>query len=166
MSRRCVTAWPRHLRGFTLIELIVTAAIVAVLASVALPLAELTVKRSKETELRAALREIRGAIDAYKQAVDDGRIVKKADETGYPPTLDILVDGVTDARSASKARIHFLRRLPRDPQHHDATIPAAQTWGLRSYDSPHDEPHEGRDIYDVYSRSTGTAIDGSVYAHW
>ena len=153
-------------RGFTLIELIVTAAIVAVLASVALPLAELTVKRGKETELRAALREIRGAIDAYKQAVDDGRITRKADETGYPPNLDILVDGVVDARSAKKARLHFLRRLPRDPLHADKTLPAAQTWGLRSYDSPHDEPRAGRDVYDVFSMSPGTAIDGSAYAQW
>ncbi|MEY2689786.1 MAG: hypothetical protein RL375_3985 [Pseudomonadota bacterium] len=166
MTLRSAAVGPRRTRGFTLIELIVTAAIVAVLASVALPLAELTVKRGKETELRAALREIRGAIDAYKQAVDDGRIVRKADESGYPPSLDILVEGVVDARSAKKARIHFLRRLPRDPLHGDTTTPAAQTWGLRSYQSSHDDPREGRDVYDVYSLSGGIAIDGSLYRQW
>jgi general secretion pathway protein G len=153
-------------QGFTLIELLVTATIVAVLASVALPLAELSVKRGRENELRAALREIRGAIDAYKQASDDGRILRKADESGYPPNLEILVEGVEDARSPKKTRIHFLRRLPRDPLHADVQTPAAMTWGLRSYDSPHDAPREGRDVYDVHSMSSGTAIGGLPYRQW
>jgi general secretion pathway protein G len=157
----------RHTRsGFTLIELLVTAAIVAVLASAALPLAELSVKRSRENELRAALRDIRGAIDAYKQAVDEGRVLKKADETGYPHSLEILVEGVEDAHSAKKTRIRFLRRLPRDPLYPDPQTPAAQTWGRRSYDSPHDAPHEGRDVYDVYSLSGGTALGGLPYRDW
>lgn len=156
----------RAAQGFTLIELLVTATIVAVLASVALPLAELSVKRGRENELRAALREIRGAIDAYKQAADDGRILRKADESGYPPNLEILVEGVEDARSPKKTRIHFLRRLPRDPLHADPQTPAAMTWGLRSYDSPHDAPREGRDVYDVHSMSTGTAIGGLPYRQW
>ncbi len=157
---------PRAPHGFTLIELLVTATIVAVLASVALPLAELGVKRSRENELRAALREIRGAIDTYKQAVDEGRILKKADESGYPPNLEILVEGVEDARSPKKSRIHFLRRLPRDPLHPDPQTPAALTWGLRSYDSPHDAPREGRDVYDVHTLSTGQAINGLPYRQW
>ena len=156
----------RAAQGFTLIELLVTATIVAVLASVALPLAELSVKRGRENELRAALREIRGAIDAYKQATDDGRILKKADESGYPPNLETLVEGVEDARSPKKTRIHFLRRLPRDPLHADPQTPAAMTWGLRSYDSPHDAPREGRDVYDVHSMSGGTAIGGLPYRQW
>jgi len=153
-------------RGFTLIELLVTAAIVAVLAGVALPLAELTVKRSRENELRVALREIRNAIDAYKQAVDDGRIARKADESGYPPTLEVLVAGVEDQRSAKKTRIHFLRRIPREPMHADTSVDAAQTWGLRSYDSAPDDPREGRDVFDVYSRSERVGLNGIEYRQW
>ena len=152
--------------GFTLIELLVTATIVAMLASVALPLAELSVKRTRENELRAALREIRGALDAYKQAVDDGRVLKKAGDSGYPPDLERLVAGVEDARSAKKARIHFLRRLPRDPLHPDPKVAPAQTWGQRSYDSPHDAPREGRDVYDVYSLSEGIGLNGLPYRQW
>jgi general secretion pathway protein G len=153
-------------RGFTLIELLVAATIVAILAATALPLAELTVKRTKENELRAALREIRTAIDAYKQAVDEGRIIRKADESGYPPTLEVLAAGVEDARHAKKVRIHFLRRVPRDPMHRDPQTPAADTWGRRSYDSPYDAPREGRDVYDVYSLSTGSGINGIAYRSW
>jgi general secretion pathway protein G len=152
--------------GFTLIELVVTVAIVAVLASVALPLAELGVKRNRENELRAALREIRGAIDAYKQAADEGRMPKKADETGYPPNLEVLTEGIEDARSPKKAKLYFLRRLPRDPLHTDPQMPAAQTWGRRAYDSPHDAPHEGRDVYDVYSLSNADGMNGIPYRQW
>ncbi len=156
----------RGAAGFTLIELLVTLTIVAILASVALPLAELGVKRTRENELRAALREIRGAIDAYKQAVDDGRLLKKADESGYPPSLEALVDGVEDARSAKKTKIYFLRRLPRDPLFADAQTPAAQTWGKRSYDSPADAPQQGRDVYDVHSLSMAEAMNGIPYRQW
>lgn len=165
MKARAVGA-ARHSRGFTLIELLVTATIVAVLASVALPLAELNVKRNRENDLRAALRDIRNAIDAYKQAVDEGRIVKKADETGYPPSLEILVDGVVDARNPKRTRIVFLRRLPRDPLHEDPSVPAAETWALRSYDSPADAPSPGSDVYDISSRSEGTGLNGIPYAQW
>jgi general secretion pathway protein G len=153
-------------QGFTLIELLVTATIVAILASVALPLAELNVKRSHENDLRAALRDIRGAIDAYKQAVDEGRIEKKADATGYPPNLQVLVDGVPDAKSAKKNRIVFLRRLPRDPLNTDPALSADQTWGLRAYDSPADAPQPGRDVFDVYSLSPATGLNGIAYAQW
>ncbi len=152
--------------GFTLIELLVTATIVAIVASVALPLAELNVKRTRENELRAALREIRGAIDAYKQAVDEGRVMRKVDETGYPPSLEVLVEGVEDARSPKKLRIHFLRRLPRDPLHADVQTPAALTWGRRAYESAHDAPREGRDVYDVYSLSNTEGMNGIPYRQW
>jgi len=152
--------------GFTLVELLVTATIVAVLATVALPLAELGVKRSRENELRAALRELRGAIDAYKQAVDEGRVPKKADESGYPPNLEVLVDGIEDARSVKKTKIYFLRRLPRDPLHPDGKTPPADTWGKRSYDSPPDDPREGRDVYDVHSLAEGDGMNGVPYRRW
>ena len=156
----------RSRAGFTLIELLVTVAIVAILASVALPLAELGVKRTRENELRAALREIRGALDAYKQAGDEGRMLKKADETGYPPNLEVLVEGIEDARSPKKVKLYFLRRLPRDPLHTDPQTPAAQTWGRRAYDSPHGAPHEGRDVYDVYSLSNAEGMNGIPYREW
>lgn len=156
----------RRAAGFTLIELLVTATIVAILAAVALPLAELNVKRSRENELRAALREIRNGIDAYKQAVDEGRVARKADESGYPPSLEVLVEGVEDVRSPDRKRIRFLRRLPRDPLHPDPATADADTWGRRSYDSPHDSPRPGRDVYDVHSLSGGVGMNGIAYQRW
>jgi general secretion pathway protein G len=155
------------MRGFTLIELVITVAIVGLLATMALPLAELTVRRAKESELRSALRQIRTALDDYKKAVDEGRIVKRADESGYPPSLEILVEGVVDARDAEKRRrIHFLRRIPRDPLFEDGAAPAARTWGLRSYESPHDAPRAGRDVFDVYSLAPGAGLNGVPYREW
>ena len=156
----------RFQAGFTLVELMVTATIVAVLATVALPLAELTVKRKHENDLRAALRELRGAIDAYKQAVDEGRVLRPAAASGYPSSLELLVDGVEDARSPKKTKIYFLRRLPRDPLHPDPQVAPAQTWAKRSYDSPPDEPREGRDVYDVFSQSGADGMNGIPYRLW
>ena len=145
-------------RGFTLIELVVTVAIVAILASVALPLNEVIVQRAKEQDLRRALREIREGIDAYKQASDEGRIQKKIGESGYPRRLEDLVAGVEDQKSAKKDRIYFLRRLPQDP--------FGERWGIRAYASPPDNPSEGDDVFDVYSLSAATGINGRPYREW
>lgn len=152
--------------GFTVIEMVVTVAIIGLLASVALPLAELTVQRAREHELRRSLREIRTAIDDYKRATDQGRIAKAADGSGYPPSLDVLVEGVPDARDPGKRKIYFLRRLPRDPLHDVAQDRPADTWGQRSYDSPPDAPRAGKDVFDVHSRSAATGINGVPYRDW
>ena len=153
-------------RGFTLIELAVTVAIVGLLASVAVPIGELAVQRSKEHELRLALREIRKAIDAYKQAYDDGRMLKTVGDSGYPPSLRALVEGVADAKNTEKVKIYFLRRIPRDPLSAESDSPPEQTWGLRSYASEPDNPAEGNDVFDVYSKSTGVALNGLPYREW
>ena len=153
-------------RGFTIIEMVITVAIIGLLASVAMPLVELTVQRSKEQELRHALREIRGAIDEYKRAAEKGQVARAADATGYPPSLTVLVDGVVNATDPKKRRIYFLRRLPRDPFHDDADTPASDTWGLRSYESLPQSPSEGKDVFDVYSLSTATGINGVPYRGW
>ena len=147
-------------RGFTLIELVIAVAIVAVLATAALPLNELVVQRAKEQDLRRALREIRSGIDAYKQAVDEGRIVKKADESGYPKRLEDLVQGVEDQKSPRRDKIYFLRRLPPDPLTQDGK------WGLRAYASPPEDPREGDDVFDVFSTASGTGINGRPYREW
>jgi len=144
-------------RGFTFIELLIVVAILALLASVAMPLAEVTVQRNKEQDLRRSLREIREAIDAYKLAGDEGRIEKPADKSGYPPTLAVLAEGVADKKTGQV--VYFLRRVPRDPL-------GEAEWGLRSYKSPPGSPQPGDDVFDVYTRSSDTGLNGVPYKDW
>ncbi len=158
-------SWKRH-TGFTLIELVITVAIVGLLASAAYPLASMAIKREKETELRTALREIRSAIDAYKVAAEQGRVEIEADKSGYPADLKLLYQGVEDSTSPDKVKIYFMRRLPRDPFFPDGAAAAEDTWGLRSYASPPDSPQPGDDVYDVYSLSSDKALNGVPYRDW
>jgi general secretion pathway protein G len=152
--------------GFTLVELVVAVAIVGVLAMMAVPLMEATARRQKEADLRAALRQIRGAIDAYHQAVLDKKVAAPADASGYPPDLERLAQGVTDISSPEGRKLFFLRRLPRDPFSAEAGLTAGQTWGKRAYASPPDEPREGEDVYDVFSRSEKKGLNGVAYREW
>lgn len=156
-------------KGFTLIELIVTVTIVAVLASAVMPMLKMTVQRSKENELRANLRQIREAIDAYKKAADDGRIKKQIDASGYPPNLEVLVKGVVNEKDANKSVLKFLRRIPLDPMtpvENAETEDLPNNWGLRSYTSEAAKPVVGDDVYDVYSQSQQLGINGVPYAKW
>jgi general secretion pathway protein G len=161
--------------GFTLVEMLVVLAIVGVLAAAARPLLELQQQRAREFALRDALRQIRTAIDAYKQAADEKRLALKVGSSGWPPSLDALVDGVPLAEkaaseadaspSAQRQRLYLLRRLPRDP-FADPALPARDTWALRASDSPPDAPAPGRDVFDVASMSERRALDGSFYKDW
>jgi general secretion pathway protein G len=156
----------RRAAGFTFIELMMTLAIMGVLVMVAVPMAQVAVQRDKERELRSALLQIREALDAYKRASDQGRLVQKLGESGYPKTLDDLVDGVPDQRSPTKQNIYFLRALPRDPMVADASLKPAETWALRSYASPPDDPAEGEDVFDVHSKSGRQGLNGVPYKQW
>ncbi|MBP1634288.1 MAG: hypothetical protein H6Q10_862 [Acidobacteria bacterium] len=154
--------WRRD--GFTFIELLVVSAILIVLSSAVLPLARVTIQREREVELRRALRDLRTAIDHYKDAVDQGMIGSvdvKAGSEGYPPTLEILVEGVSVANDASGRKLRFLRRIPIDPMTKDTD------WGKRSYqDSPDSTTWGGQNVFDVYTKSGGTALDGTKYSDW
>lgn len=145
--------------------MLVVLTLMAILASAARPLLELSVQRGREHELRQALRTVRSALDAYKTAVELGAVAKGAEDSGYPPSLAVLVAGVRDAKAVDGKKIYFLRRLPRDP-FADAGLPPAETWGLRAADSPPDEPRPGRDVFDIYSRSERRALDGTKYRDW
>lgn len=152
--------------GFTFIELMMTLAIMGVLALISVPVAKYTLQREQEHDLRNALIEIRAAIDGYKRAAEQGRVEMQPGATGYPNSLDQLVDGVVDQRSPVRQKIYFLRRLPPDPFYSDKSVKAATTWGLRSYASPPDSPTEGRDVFDVYSRSIAIGLNGVRYSQW
>jgi general secretion pathway protein G len=153
--------------GFTLIEMLVTVTIVALLSTITFPMLELAERRSNERELRESLRQIRTALDSYKQAVDEGRILQEIKSSGYPPNLDVLVSGVADAKSPTRdQKIYFLRKLPRDPL---SSLPGAEngaTWGLRSYASPPGSPQPGADVFDVYSLSPAIGLNGVAYKDW
>ncbi|NQW05187.1 MAG: type II secretion system protein [Acidobacteria bacterium] len=158
-------AWYREAaRGFTFIELLVTTAVLMVLASAALPLARVTVQRQREVELRRELREMRGAIDKFKDMADT-QIIAPSEvpfgSEGYPATLQMLVDGVARNNDATGTKIKLLRRIPIDP------MTRVDKWGFRSYqDSPDSSAWGGQNVFDVYSKSEGTALDGSKYKDW
>jgi len=153
-------------RGFTLLEMAIALAILSILVVMAAPVIKLQAQRQKEAELRQSLRDIRGALDAYKKATEDGRIPKEADASGYPPSLEALTRGITNAKDVKGRAIYFLRRIPRDPMNPDLSVDAAQTWAKRSYASPPDAPSEGADVFDVYSKSDGVGINGTAYRDW
>lgn len=156
-----------RLRGFTLVELLVTVAILGLLAGLAIPSIEIVVKRNKEQELKSALREIRSAIDEYKKNVDSGLIESKVGDSGYPPNLEILYKGILDKTDPDKQKkIYLLRRLPRDPFFPDQSANPSDTWGKRSYESSYDKPAEGKDVFDVYSLSKDVGINGISYEQW
>lgn len=150
--------------GYSFVELLVVTTLILILASAAQPLVYVTVQRQKEVELRRALREIRDAIDQFKDAVDLGQIAASElgpNSMGYPPDLETLVNGVPAANDASGRRLRFLRRVPVDPMTGEAR------WGLRSYqDRPDATTWGGQNVYDVYSLSSGTALDGTRYSDW
>jgi len=146
-------------RGFTLAELVMVAALLTIMAGMVLPVAKYTVKRRKETELRLALRRMRNAIDEYKRLSDQGMIEVKLGTEGYPPDLEILVEGVSVVGQPVKRK--FLRRIPLDP------MTKTTEWGLRSYqDEADSDSWGGENVYDVYTTSEGTAIDGTKYKDW
>ena len=151
--------------GFTLIEVVITLALIGLLAAIAAPLTETVIRRGKEQQLKTALCQLRDAIDAYKRAWDAGYIEKSLNASGYPPSLEVLVDGVRDVRSAKGAKFYFLRRIPVDPMHTPGRNDD-QLWGLRGYDSAADNPRPGEDVFDVYSRASGKGLNGIAYSQW
>jgi general secretion pathway protein G len=149
-----------HYRGFTLLELMMSVMIISILVGLAVPLARNSIKREKEIELRAALREMRTAIDKYKDASDRGFIMVKVDTEGYPEKLQDLVDGVQMVGAVDK-KLKFLRRIPKDP------MTNSTEWGQRSYqDDPKATSWGGQNVFDVYTKSAGTAFDGTKYNEW
>ncbi len=163
-----------HQAGFTFVELVVTLALIGVVAVVSLPLYEVTSTRMREAELREALRTIRAGLDAYKAAVDAGTLPKAAGDSGYPASLEQLTDPLEPAGKQESSfgaaepsrRVVILRRLPRDPFFPNADVPAAQTWNTRSYGSRSDDPQAGEDVFDIASTSTRIGLDGTPYSSW
>lgn len=146
--------------GYTLAELVMVAAVMAILATAALPVAKFTAKRSKEAELRQALRQMRNAIDEYKRYADSGLIPVDLGTDGYPPELEVLVEGVDVVGQIDK-KVKFLRRIPIDP------MTGTDEWGLRSFqDEPDAESWGGEDVYDVFSLSEARGLNGVPYSKW
>jgi general secretion pathway protein G len=152
--------------GFSLIELLITLAIMAVLVVLVMPMAQIELQRSREQDLRRALWEIRHSIDEYKKASSEKIIPLKAGSSGYPESLDILVQGVPNQRDPKHTKLFFLRRIPRDPMQINAALSDEHSWGLRSYASEANDPREGSDIYDVYSTSPKVGLNGIPYSKW
>lgn len=160
----CVLRRLRPATGYTFVELLVVSAIIIILASAAMPLAKVTARRQREAELRHALREMRTAIDKYKDAADLGKIGSleiKAGSEGYPATLETLVEGVAAANDATGRKLKFLRRIPTDP------MTRSTEWGMRAYQDDSDSSRwGGQNVFDVYTKFDGTALDGSKYKDW
>ena len=154
----------RSSSGFTFVELLVVTTLLLILASAVMPMAKVTMQRQREAELRRSLREVRTAIDKYKDAVDNGLISSldvKVGSEGYPPDLETLVEGVSVANDATGRKLKFLRRVPMDP------LTNSTGWGLRSYsDKPDATSWGGGNVFDIYSKAEGTALDGTKYRDW
>jgi general secretion pathway protein G len=154
----------RSTRGYTFIELIIVTTIILILASAVQPLARVAIQRQKEVELRRALREMRTAIDKFKDAADAQLIPStelKPGSEGYPSDLEMLVEGVSVINDQSGRKLKYLRRIPKDP------LTGTDEWGMRSYqDKPDSTRWGGQNVFDVYSLSTGTALDGTKYRDW
>jgi general secretion pathway protein G len=150
--------------GFTFVELLVVCTILLILASAVMPLAKVTVQRQREAELRRSLREMRTAIDKFKELADNGVIAPSEIQAGsenYPPSLETLVNGVTKNNDATGVKLKFLRRVPIDP------ITRSTEWGMRSYsDKPDSTSWGGSNVFDVYTKSDGKALDGTKYKDW
>jgi general secretion pathway protein G len=157
MNGECKASASRKMRGFTLIELIVATAILVILTGLAIPLARVSIKREKEHELRAALWQMRDAIDRYKDAADRGAFQTKVGSEGYPPDLDTLVKGV----DVGGKKVRFLRKIPTDP------MTNSTEWGMRAMkDDPDSDSWGGDNVFDVYTKSQGEALDGTKYKDW
>lgn len=164
--RERLDCFRHNTQGFSYIELVISVAILALLATAAVPYLEHTVRRKKESELRADLREIRTAIDAYKKAYDSGHMLQVVGDSGYPKRLEDLVAGVPDLADPQKKPLRFMRKLPADPMFTGDYQSPAETWGKRSFDSDADNPREGVDVYDVYSLSEEKGLNGTFYRQW